>query len=206
MNASTFSCQRTNGTPWNILELCPRELRSWFLARLFSLYLKLGVATKMGSIQEAMGDDLRGVACWNPLTIQYDIYTKGVSTNGLNGLLQPTRVCSFHSPGNAFDMTLNLSELVANGETFVDPSAPEFLVAATVSNSNGFSDEGKVVLVGDASDELQLSDDGMNVSSTGNIDLYWFSVDDKTGLLVGPSPSGIGRDCHGGVRFGSQSQ
>ena len=136
---------------------------------------------KMGSIQEAMGDDLRGVACWNPLTIQYDIYTKGVSTNGLNGLLQPTRVCSFHSPGDAFDMTLNLSELVANGETFVDPSAPEFLVAATVSNPNGFSDEGKVVLVGDASDELQLSDDGMNVSSTGNIDLYWFSADDNTG-------------------------
>ena len=52
---------------------------------------------KMERLQEAMGDGLRGVACWNPKTIQYDIYTKGASTNGLNGLLQPTRVCSFHT-------------------------------------------------------------------------------------------------------------
>ncbi|MEC8113286.1 MAG: hypothetical protein VX101_01180, partial [Bacteroidota bacterium] len=89
---------------------------------------------KMERFQEAMGDGLRGVACWNPKTIQYDIYTKGASTNGLNGLLQPTRVCSFHTTGSAFDVTLDLADLVANGEAFVDASAPEFFVAATVSN------------------------------------------------------------------------
>ena len=136
---------------------------------------------KMERLQEAMGDGLRGVACWNPKTIQYDIYTKGASTNGLNGLLQPTRVCSFHTTGSSFDMTLNLSDLVANGEPFVDASAPELLVAATVSNSNGLSDEAKIVLTEDAQDELQLYDDAKNVTSSGNIDIYWTNADDAAG-------------------------
>ena len=139
-----------------------------------------------------MGDGLRGVACWNPKTIQYDIYTKGASTNGLNGLLQPTRVCSFHTTGSAFDMTLDLSDLVANGEPFVDASAPEFLVAATVSNSNGLSDEAKIVLTEDARDELQLYDDAKNVTSSGNVDIYWTNAVCYRCFRLGHSPLEVG--------------
>lgn len=121
------------------------------------------------------GEDGFGLRCWNTNSLQWDIYARGISTNGMGTTLQPSSACEYNPTESTIGQSwsMSASHALPNGQFHESTLDLAGSITFASSNESGFSDECRAVIAPGTSVDFIATEDGTNGTSPYSAcDLY----------------------------------